>query len=181
MGTLGYIIVVVVCVIIVAAIIALMMRRMPGGGRIKDLEAPERERETKPRTPFLQRIKSKFMQEPDEESVIPAPPLEPEVQEIPDLAAGPVVNPIAAAAPVSDNEFSLQTEIPVPPAEEEEETEALDVGTLQPDDELNTFRIEIAEDDGLSRIAESLEEIDLDKLSEIARDISSKGREKSGR
>jgi hypothetical protein len=51
----------------------------------------------------------------------------------------------------------------------------------QHDDGLNTFRIEIAEDDGLSRMAESLEDVDISKLSKTAQDISNKGRRRSGR
>jgi len=58
--------------------------------------------------------------------------------------------------------------------EEEETVEGLEEREhpLQKDDSLNAFRVEMVEDTGLSRLAESLEDVDIHNLLRVVKDVS---------
>ena len=172
MDSLGAVAVVAASAVIVILVIVLMSRSRPRRVRQTPIEAERREITGRERRTWLESQRQQPRPEIAEERLIPSLDEQPEEPRpgSPGTEAG-VTSPSTEEEPGSS---SIPPVVEIAAVEDEAEF-AEETVKREADAGLSAFMIEISEDDGLSKIAESLEDLDAGNLAEIARDILSKG------
>jgi len=171
-GSLGAIVVVAASAVIVILIIVLLSKSRSRRVRRTPMEAERHEITSRERRTWLNSQRQQHKPEIAEEHLIPS--LDEQLEKLqpgsPDIEAG-AISPSTKEKPADFGHSSA-----VEATAEGDDTEFVEEAAKQEADAgLSAFLIEVSEDDGLSKMAESLEDFDAGNLVEIAKDILSKG------
>lgn len=175
MDSLEAVAVVAASAVMVILIIVLMSRSRPGRTRRIPVEANRREITSRERRSLLESQRQQPRPGITEERLIPSlneQPKEPR----PSSPVSPVTEAdVPSLYPEEEPAGSSPPKTVEIPAVEDDGAEfAEEVMKQKADAGLSAFMVEVSEDDGLSKIAGSLEDFDAGNLAKIARDILSK-------